>query len=198
MNINSIRKNYSQLTMLERLALADNALGRNDDAEALAIKRASPRVSYTQTDFCELLGEIVRIRVCNLVARLGYIMTFDLFLHSETEAELEKLINKSQSTRRRDVLSEMRLAGYLYVRATGSWDAINNELGLRTNFDEEMSHYFPALDLLQSKGTVVRDYAFSEKEAIAYVHKKTGSEEFMTIAQEIESYREMLKLKELY
>lgn len=198
MNINSVRKNYSQLTMLERLALADHALGRNDDAEALAIKKASPRLSYTQTDFCELLGEIVRIRVCNLVARLGYIMTFDYFLHSETEAEFEKLINKSKSRRYREVIGEMRLVGYLYVRATDSWNAINEELGLRPNFDEEMAVYLPAIDLLQSKDVVMRDYAFSEKEAMAYVRKKTGTEEFVTIAQEIESYREMLKLKELY
>ena len=32
MNINSVRKNYSNLTMLQRLALEDNALGRNDEA----------------------------------------------------------------------------------------------------------------------------------------------------------------------
>ena len=55
MNINSLRKNYDSLTMLQRLALADNALGRDDDGEALAIKNASPRIAYTQPDFCELL-----------------------------------------------------------------------------------------------------------------------------------------------
>lgn len=180
--------------MLQRLALADNALGRNDDNEALAIKNVSPRISYTQTDFCELLGDIIRIRICNLIVRLGYIMNFDLFLHSETENETERLIDKSKSKRRRDVLGEMRLAGYLYVRATDSWNAVNNELGLRENFDEEIGEFLLALDLLRWKDTIMREYAFSEAEAMAYTLKKTGSDEFITIAQEIKSYREILEL----
>lgn len=197
MNINSVRKSYSNLTMLQRLALADNALGRDDDTEELALRKASPRVSYTTTDFAELLDEIIRIRICNLVIRLGYIMNFDLFLHSETEREIEKLVNKSRSRRKRDIASKMRLAGYLYVRATDSWNVINDELGLRSNFDEGMAQYLPAIALLKLKDPIMRYYAFSEEEAKVYV-RKTGSGELMTMAKEVESYREMLKLDELH
>src|SRR5436190_7535875 len=96
MNTNNLRKNYDGLTMLQRLALADNALARNDDSEALAIKNASPRVTFTQADFSELFDEILRIRMCNLVSRLGYIITFDYGFN----LELEKLKNESSLKRK--------------------------------------------------------------------------------------------------
>jgi hypothetical protein len=177
--------------MLQRLALADNALGRDDESEALAIKEASPRVSYTAADFSELFDEIIRIRICNLVVRLGYIMNFD-FLQF---CELEKLIDKSDSKPNKKFSKDLRLAAFLYVRATDAWNAVNDELGLRKDFDEEVGATMFAIDLLKSKERVMRTYAFSEAEAKAYMKKQTGDEEIRTMEQEIEAYREHLKVK---
>jgi len=195
MNINTLRKNYQNLTMLQRLALADNALGRNDDNEALAIKNASPKDAFTQPDFYELLNEIVNIRICNIIVRLGYIMHFDLLLQIELDSELEKLKNKSSLKARARRSNQIRLAGYLYVRATDAWNAINEELGLRPNFDEVLGEHLFSIELLRTKDVMMREYAFSEAEAIAYTFKNKGKDDFRTIEREIEAYREILDLR---
>jgi hypothetical protein len=196
MNINGVRKNYANLTMLQRLALADNALGRGDESEALAIKNASPRVSYTAADFTELLDEILRFRLCNLITRLGYIMSFDVFL--AMEADLDILKDESKVKQRKERISkDLRLAAYLYVRATDSWNAVNSELGLRSNFDDEIGEHLFAIDLLKSRDSLMREWAFSETEARKYLAKSTGNDKLATLAEETEAIREALNIKDL-
>jgi hypothetical protein len=51
MNIKSIRRNYDELTMLERLSLLDNAVSRDDESEIKAIVAASPRKTFSQPDY---------------------------------------------------------------------------------------------------------------------------------------------------
>lgn len=199
MSINGLRKNYSNLTMLQRLALADNAIGRGDEGEASVIREASPRFSYSTTDFSELSEEIFQMRMCNFVVRLGCIMTFDKILSLAQDSELidnlDNLKNKSKSKRNERISNNLRLAAYLYVRATDSWRAVNSELGLRTNFDEEIGSYLLTFDTLESRDALMRKCAFSEEEARAFLLRSTGSDELVTIAQEIESIREALKIK---
>jgi len=198
MTIKTLRKGYANLTMLQRLALADNALGRDDESEALAIKNASPRVHYTATDFSELFDEIIHFRMCNLVVRLGYILSFDMFRGLEEDYdgidELDKSKNGSSSRALRRISSDRRLAAYLYVRATDSWNSVNSELGLRSNFEEEMGQHFLAIDLLNRRDNLMREYAFSEAEAKVYLSKSTGKSEFTTLHREIELIRDALKL----
>lgn len=190
MNINSLRKNYDNLTMLQRLALADNAIGRDDVSEAMAIKNASPKISYTQPDFAELLNDILLMRLCNLISRLGYILSYELFL----QADLDILKNKSISRTRNDRSGAIRLAAFLYVRAADSWQIVNDELGLRSNFEEEFTkHLFP-IELLNSKEEGMRSVAFTEKEARAYLQEGYGTDNLRTIEEEVKSYREALGL----
>ena len=118
-------------------------------------------------------------------------MNFDLLL----QLELEKLKNKSVLKARLNSSNEMKLAGYLYVRATDSWNAITEELGLRTNYEEELGEHLFALDLLRAKDAMMRELAFTEADARAYTLKRTGMDDFRTIEQEIEGYREILDLK---
>jgi hypothetical protein len=191
MNINAVRKRYENLTLLQRLSLADNAIGRNDEGEALAINAASPRVAFTQPDFMELYNDILHIRLCNLITRLGYIINFDFIL----ECDLDRLINKSKAKNERRVMDDLRLAAFLYVRATDSGNSVNDELGLRTNFDEEIGELLLAYDLFRSKDALMRQVAFSEDEARRYIHRRTGEAEIRTIEQEIDGYREILGLK---
>ena len=91
MTIKTLRKDYENLSMLQRLSLLDNAISRNDDSEAQAIMAASPRKSYSQPDYCDFFDQINHIRLCNLIFRLGYMMNFNLF----RECLSEKLKNKS-------------------------------------------------------------------------------------------------------
>ncbi len=91
MNIKTLRKSYENLTMLERMSLADNALARDDESELRAIVAASPREGFRQPDYFNLMEEITRFRLINLICRLGYIMQFDFFL---MQAELDVLRSK--------------------------------------------------------------------------------------------------------
>ena len=118
-------------------------------------------------------------------------MNFDFLLH----IELEKLINKSSFKVEGRISNDLRLAGYLYVRATHSWSVINEELGLRSNFDEGIGQHLLAMWLFRAKDAAMCEIAFSESEAMAFVAKKTKSSEFKTIEMETAEYREILGLK---
>ncbi len=188
MNIKALRKDYQNLSVKQRLAILDNAIARGDDSEAQAIANASPRKTFTQTDYGELYEEINRIRFCNLIVRLGYIMTFDFGTHFE----LENLNNKSSLQRETAILNHLRLTAFLYVRATDAWKAVNEELGLRNDWDAEIGQFLFSIKLLQAKDAMMREFAFSEDEARAYLFKQTGKAEIKTLEDEIEGYREHL------
>ncbi|MGI8670399.1 MAG: hypothetical protein ACR2J3_11240 [Aridibacter sp.] len=180
MNIKTLRKNYAELTMLERLSLVDNAKARDDENEISAIVAASPRETYRQTDFYNLMQEINKFRLCNLIARLGYIMLFDLFLQFDSE-ENEKT-------------DEARLAAFCYVRATDSWKTLNDELGLRPDFDAEIGEHLFAIGVLKRKDSLLRDFAFNENEAREFIKGETGNGKIITSEDEIKTIREALEL----
>lgn len=182
MNIKNLRRNYDNLTRLERLSLADNAEARNDENEVRAIVAASPREHFSQTDFYDLKREITTFRLCNLIARLGYIMLFDLFLQLE-DADSERTFD------------DAKLAAFCYVRATDSWKTVNDELGLRPNFDAEISEHLFAIEVLNQKNGILREIAFNEAEAREFLKAKTGKDKIKTIDEEIKDIREALGLQ---
>lgn len=76
------------------MSLADNALARDDENELRAIVAASPRKSFSQVDYLDLLEGIKIFRLCNLIVRLSYIMQYDYFFDLAT---LEILKNGDDS-----------------------------------------------------------------------------------------------------
>ena len=190
MTIKTLRKGYENLSMLQRLSLLDNAISRDDESEAAAITAASPRKIFSQTDYCNLFDEITRIRLCNLIVRLGHLMVFDQLTHYT----LDKIDKKSSVHEQERLTNNLRLSAFLYVRATDSWNAVNDELGLRKTFDQEIGEVLFCSHLLQSKDAVMRKIAFSEDEVRTYLLKRTGSGGMKTIDDEINDYREYLEL----
>jgi hypothetical protein len=190
MTIKTLRKGYENLSMLQRLSLLDNAISRDDESEAEAITAASPRKIFSQTDYCNLFADITRIRLCNLIIRLGHLMMFDQLTHYA----LDKIDKKSSFHEQERLANDLRLSAFLYVRATDSWKSVNDQLGLRTNFDEEIGELLFSTELLQSKEAAMRQLAFTEAEARAYLLKRTGSDNMKTIDDEIAGYREYLEL----
>lgn len=191
MTIKTLRKSYENLTMLQRFSLFDNAISRDDESEAEAIIAASPRKTYSQPDYCDLFEQISKIRYCNLIFRLGHMMTFYHFLEIINE-KLEGEMSPKEDER---FCINLRIAAFLYVRATDSWNLVNNELSLRTTFDTEIGEILYSIDLLQSKDAMMRELAFTEDEARAYLLEQTGSDAMKTIEDEVEGYREYLGLK---
>jgi hypothetical protein len=191
MNTNRLRKGYENLSMLQRLALADNALARDDDSESRAIKAASPKVGYFSTDFWETLEKIQHIRLANLIIRLGYMLQFDFFM----TCELEKLIDKSVSTSDKRLNNDLRMAAFLYVRATDTLKTLNEELSLRPSFDEELCSLLLSIELFTANDSVMRAYAFSEAEAQRHIFEQTGDASCRTIADEVSALKEYLEIK---
>ncbi len=177
MNLKSIHRSYEHLTMLERLSLADQAVARDDESEIKAIVAASLRVTYSQPDYLELFENINLGRFCNLITRLNYIMVFDTF----------GLVEEA-------VTDHMRLAAYLYVRTTDSWRAVCDEFGLRPDFNEQISNHLFAVEVLEIKDSLLREFAFTESEAQAYIEKQSGIGKIQTLADETKAIREVLGL----
>ncbi len=191
MTIKTLRKSYESLTMLQRLSLLDNAISRDDLSEAEAITAASPKKIFSQTDYCNIFEEINRIRMTNMVIRLGYMLTFDFLLLGESNC----LKNKSVLANKERQVNDLRLSAFLYVRATDSWNAVNDELGLRPNYDEAIGDILFPFDILQWKDEMLRECAFSEDEAKEYIFERTGRNDFKTMENEIDEFRKYLKLE---
>ena len=191
MNIKNLRKNYGNLTKLERLSLADNAIGNDDESEIDAIISASPRESFSQVDYYDLLKGITHFRLCNLIVRLNYVMLFDFFY----QCGIENLINKS-SSKAKKYFDEARMSAFLYCRAKDSWQQVNDELGLRPNFDKEISEFLFAYDLLIEKESVMRELSFSLDEAKEMMKRKTGDETVKSVEDEKKEIRKALELPE--
>ena len=191
MNINKLRKNYDGLTMLERLALADNAEARDDEAEIRAINAASPKESLRQVDFYDLMREITTLRLCNLIVRLSYIIQFDFF---SMQAEFELLKNKPNLEKEERLYNNARIVAFLYLRARDSLQTVNDELGLRPNFDEEMSEFLFSIETMTEKEDLMRTMAFTEDEAREYLKKKSDKIKIFTVEDEIKSIKEVLGL----
>jgi hypothetical protein len=191
MNIKSLRKDYKNLTLLERLSVADNAAAREDKNEQRAINAASPKEHFRQVDFYDLLREITTFRLCNLIARLSYIMQFDYFT---MRAELEILKEKPNLKLLERLAIDQKMTAFLFIRATDSWRTVNNELGLRPNFDEEISQFLFSIEMMKGKEEMMRALAFSETEAVEHLKKRYGDGTIQTLADEIKAIKEALGL----
>lgn len=183
MNIKSIRRNYDELTMLERLSLLDNAVSRGDESEAKAVVAASPRKTFTEPDYADLFEKINNFRFFYLIIRLGYVMQFDFFLQCEFSDEERQT-------------SDARLAAYLYVRATDAWKGVCDELGLRLDFEKEIAEHLFSIEMLNRKDEFLREFAFTEDEAQKFIKAKAGIEKIQTLEDEMKAIREALDLPE--
>jgi hypothetical protein len=191
MNIKNLRRNYDGLTMLERLALADNAEARDDESEIRAINAASPKEHFRQVDFYDLMRQITTFRLCNLIVRLSYIINFDFFI---TLAELDILKSKPNYEAHEKHVEDAKMSAFLYVRATDSWQIVNNELGLRPNWDEEISEFLFSHKIMKEKEDVMRRMALNEDEATELIKKHYGNGRVKSLEDEANSIREALGL----
>lgn len=189
MNVNQLRKGYANLSKLQRLALFDQAIGRDDDSEAEAVVAASPRVNFSQADFGDLYNNISRLRLCNLLFRFGCLVRFGFLLQAALRAA--KLETDSAFD---EFYYEIKLAGFLYVRDTDSWQALNDELGLQPDYEGAIAQVLISREFLGSLDSVLREIAFTEVEASAYLLERYGTAGVGTIEQAKAGYRAALGL----
>ena len=191
MNIKTFRKSYICLTLLERLALADQAEARDDESEIQAINSASPMESRKVVDYYDLLEEINKIRLLNLICCLSYMMRFDYF---SNEIELEFLRDRPNAERELKLENCMKMAAFLYVRAKDSWNAVCEEFGFRKDFDEKLLGMLFSVEIFRAQEDLIRAEAFTEEEIQEYMKKKTGPSEIQTFDEEVTGIKKALGL----
>ncbi len=118
-------------------------------------------------------------------------MNFDYFCK---QAELDILKNKSSLKDKERLLNAASMAAFLYCRAKDAWQTVNDELGLRPNYDEEISKFLFSIDLMKAKEKVMRKMAFTECEASEYLKKNHGGGKIQTVEDEVKAIREVLDL----
>ena len=191
MNIKSLRRNYNSLTMLERLALADNADSRDDDTEIRAINAASPKEYFSQVDYYDLMKEINTFRLCNLICRFSYIMQFDFF-YLRAELALDKQ-NPSYKDYEKH-LEDAKMSAFLYFRSKESWQMVNDELGLRPNWDEEMSELLFSITLMKAKEKIMEELILTIEEVNKKIMRYCGEGRARTVEEEANAIREAFGL----
>lgn len=182
MNIKTLRRNYEQLTMLERHSLFLSAIMRKDESEENAIVSASPVKLFEMPDFTHLYSKVLSLLMIVMIHKADAWTNWQLFSEMETE-RAEK---------------HSRLALYFFFVYADAWRAVCEKLNIDADAIAEMM--FPSCFLFHRIAFVdetFRKIAFTEGEAREFVGWATGEEKFaMTLEAKIKEFCEFLELPE--
>ncbi len=181
MNLNAVRKNYKELSLIERNALFISALQRGDQSEIDAIYAATPRKSFSEIDFYELKQNLMMLQMLVIIEKAEYFdMAFMFVRHGEARHE-----------------GIDALCLYLFFTLADAWKAICTEIGVDANGFEKM--LFPnkcfMYRLAEDEGSF-RKLAFTEDEARAFIqkHYKQKCEIAFTYENKVAEFRKFLNL----
>lgn len=180
MNIKTLRRNYEQLTMLERHSLFLSAIMRKDESEEAAVVAASPVKTYDAPDFTHLYSKVLSLLMIVMIHKADAWTNWQLF----GEMESERADNHS------------RLALYFFFVYTDAFAAVCERLNIDADAVREMM--FPDCFLFQRImlfDETFRELAFTEQEARKYVGWFAGEERFvMTLENKIREFCDFLEL----
>lgn len=191
--IKTIKSKYDLLTKQERFGLYQKASLRRDDNELSAIYAATPMKTFSVIDFYFLREEIYRIDTVNLLSRLGHSAMFETFVRfaddqRKSEQESDYYLNASS------------LSAYLYVIETDAWQIVCDELGFEVNWFRTLSSQISfAVEMMEKKDELMRDCAFSEDEARAFMktnvkkYKVKNFHDIKTLDEQIRFYRQVIE-----
>lgn len=196
MNIKSLRKNYDQLSKIERLILYDSAENRDDQSEMDAILLATPDEDWLKPDFALEAEQILKIRLVMLVQRLKHSRESMYWL---ALAESEKLLKRKKD--KENLFSDYAsLQAYFYCVCVDSALAIYKEIGLDLDaWKAKENEIFDFGFFDEQADQLMRSIAFTEKEAEAFINK-IGAEKGIknivlgfTVERETNALRETIK-----
>lgn len=180
MNIKTLRKEYKNLTMLERHSLFISAIMRKDESEENAVVAASPVKLCEMPDFTHLYSKVLSLQMIVMIHKADAWTNWQLFSEMETE-RAEK---------------HSRLALYFFFVYSDAWRAVCEKLNIDAGAIAEMM--FPSCFLFQQIAFVnetFRKIAFTEREAREFVGWFAGEEKFaMTLEGKIKEFCEFLEL----
>ncbi len=181
MNLNAVRKNYKELSLIERNALFISALQRGDQSEIDAIYAATPRKSFSEIDFYELKQNLMMLQMLVIIEKADYFSLAIMFAeHNEARHE-----------------GADALSLYLFFTLADAWKAICKDIGVDANEFEKM--LFPDkcfMYRLAEDECSFRELAFTEDAARAFIqnHYKKECEIAFTYENKIAEFRKFLNL----
>ncbi len=183
MNIKTLRKNYKELSKIERHSLFISAILRKDTSEEEAIMSASPKSLWEKADFIHLYSKVLDLQMIVIIEKANAWTNWQTFNQLEGK--------------RSDEIS--RLALYYFFVYSDAWTAICEQLKIEAEALAKMM--FPNNFLMWRIATIdetFRECAFTEAEARDYVSKYAAAEgQFeMTLENKIAMFRDFLDLPE--
>ncbi|NNE98002.1 MAG: hypothetical protein HKN25_03170 [Pyrinomonadaceae bacterium] len=183
MNIKSLRKNYTTLSLVERHSLFVSAILRNDESEETAITNASPKMIQEMPDFTHLYSKVLTLLMIVMIHKADAFTNWQVF----SESESERADNHS------------RLALYYFFVYSDAWEAICKQMKL--NAEDLVEMMFPSCFLFTRLALVdesLRELAFTETEAKEFIKWFNGTDtKFeMTLENKLEEFRGFLELPE--
>jgi len=196
MNIKSLRKNYDKLSKRERFLLYDAAENRDDQSEMDAIMLATPNEDWIKPDWALQAEQILKFRLVELAQRLKHcrdaLFWFALAMKEET----------TRKNKKRDEFfyESAQLSAYFYCVHIEAANTIFEEIGLDIAAWEKKENELFDLDFAnEMTDSLMRDIAFDEKEATAFINKIGNEKGFKNIVlgftrqNEINGLRKILK-----
>ena len=183
MNIKSLRKNYKELSKIERHSLFISAIVRKDKSEEDAVFAASPKSLWEKADFINLYSKVLDLQMIVIIEKANAWTNWQIFTQFQEE----------------DSDKHSRLALYFFFVYSDAWAAVCEQLKIDADALTEMM--FPNNFLIWRIATIdetFRKLAFTESEARDFVSRYAASEgKFeMTLENKIAMFRDFLDLPE--
>ena len=183
MNIKSLRKNYKELSKIERHSLFISAIVRKDKSEEDAVFAASPKSLWEKADFINLYSKVLDLQMIVIIEKANAWTNWQIFTQFDSEHSDE----------------HSRLALYFFFVYADAWTAVCEQL--KIDADVLTEKMFPNNFLIWRIATIdetFRKLAFTESEARDFVSRYAASEgKFeMTLENKIAMFRDFLDLPE--
>ncbi|MEJ7846834.1 MAG: hypothetical protein WKF92_01965 [Pyrinomonadaceae bacterium] len=183
MNIKTLRKNYKELSKIERHSLFISAILRKDKSEEDAVFAASPKSLWEKADFINLYSKVLDLQMIVIIEKANAWINWQTFIEFESERALEN----------------SRLALYYFFVYSDAWAAVCEQLKIDAESMAEMM--FPNNFLMWRIAFIddtFREFAFTEAEARDFIGEFAATEgKFgMTLENKIAMFGDFLGLPE--
>ncbi len=183
MNIKTLRKNYKELSRIERHSLFISAIVRKDKSEEDAVFAASPKSLWEKADFINLYAKVLDLQMIVIIEKANAWTNWQTFIQFKAEDS--------------DELAQLAL--YFFFVYSDAWAAVCEQLKIDADALAEMM--FPNNFLMWRIAVIdetFRKLAFTESEARDFVsHYAESKGQFqMTLENQIAMFRDFLDLPE--
>lgn len=180
MNFKNVRKNYDALNERERASLFISAVLRKDASEEAAVLSASPKSTWTGSDFTFFYQRVLSLLMIVMIFKADAWASCQMFCHLD----------------RKEAFELSRFSLYRFFVYKDAWAAICEEL--RINEEALTETLFPNcgfISLMNEQAEEFREFALNEQDAKQYVRKGNETKFDLTVESKVAEFRQILKLE---